>query len=102
MVPEAAPVTSPGRYDEGRAITVLAGEALVALGAGMGTETRHDLPLPEPIGPQGDPPPAPPEPDTVRTFIEQEVDNLSDLAWRAYLLRTETTVRREQPDYDGG
>jgi hypothetical protein len=101
LVPAPTESRLSGHYDEARGYTVdESGRPLVAETHEI-TEVagEHD----EPWRPE----PPPPEPDiddvpeTVRTFVEREVDDLSGSALRVYLTRTETSIAREQPDRDG-
>lgn len=91
-----------GRYDELRGLTLDAdGRPLVA-------ETRRITEFP---GERDEPAPSPPPPsrpdsdddpqiETVRTFVEREVDEASATP-HVYVTRTDTYVRREQPDHNG-
>jgi hypothetical protein len=94
-----------GRYDEQRGVTLDAeGRPLVA-------ETRE---ITEIAGERDEPEtPRPPDRDddlqieTVRTFVEREVDDIAAAEPRVYLTRTETFltrtetfVTREQPDHE--
>jgi hypothetical protein len=92
-----------GRYDEQRCYTVDRGGRPLVGETHEITEVAGERDEPTPAEPRRPDPDLPPQtqPDTVRTFVEREVDDASDAAWRAYMTRTETTVRRELPDYDG-
>lgn len=88
-----------GRYDERRGYTVDAGgQPLVVSETHEITEVSAERD--EPSWPESEPVDDDLRIETVRTFVERETDDVSGLAMRAYLMRTETAIGREQPDRD--